>query len=50
MQRFILGGVTVLVLLSLGLFWWQGRAEVEKAAPPPAVVQAQPQPLSLIHI
>lgn len=47
MQRFILGGVTVLLLLSLGLFWWQGRAEVEKAAPPPVAAKPQPHPTDI---
>ncbi|MBO9725526.1 MAG: EF-hand domain-containing protein [Novosphingobium sp.] len=44
MQRFILGGVTAFVMLSVGLFWWQGRAEVEKAAPLPQAVAAAPDP------
>lgn len=44
MQRFILGGVTAFVMLTVGLFWWQGRAEVEKAAPLPQAVAAAPAP------
>ncbi len=44
MQRFILGGVTVMVMLSIGLFWWQGRAEVEKAPPLPPAAVSLPDP------
>jgi len=36
MNRLILGAVAAMVLLGLGLFWLQGRAEIEEAAPPPA--------------
>ena len=35
MNRMLLGGLGALLLVSLGLFWWQGRAQVEEAAPPP---------------
>lgn len=35
MNRFILGGLATLVMVSVGLFWLQGRAEVEQGAPPP---------------
>lgn len=35
MNRTILGAVGALVLVAVGLFWWQGRAEVERGAPPP---------------
>ena len=35
MNRIVLGALIALALTGLGLFWWQGRAEVE---------------LSLIHI
>ncbi|WP_337459384.1 EF-hand domain-containing protein [Novosphingobium sp. Rr 2-17] len=30
----MLGGLATLVMLGVGLFWWQGRAEVERKAPP----------------
>ena len=36
MNRAILGAVGALLLAAIGLFWWQGRAEVERGAPPPA--------------
>ena len=35
MDRMILGAVLALMLASVGMFWWQGRAQVEEAAPPP---------------
>lgn len=38
MNRFLLGGLAALVMAGIGLFWWQGRAAVEKAAPPPEPV------------
>ncbi len=38
MNRIVLGAVLALVLVGIGTFWWQGRAEVERGAPPPAPV------------
>ena len=35
MDRMVLGAVGALGLTGIGLFWWQGRAEVERGAPPP---------------
>ncbi|MDE1914516.1 MAG: EF-hand domain-containing protein [Sphingomonadales bacterium] len=35
MNRIALGAVSALLLASAGFFWWQGRAEVERGAPPP---------------
>ena len=35
MKQAILGGFVALVLVGVGVFWWQGRAQVEEAAPPP---------------
>lgn len=37
MNRIVLGGAATLLFLSVGLFWLQGRAQVERAAPPPDV-------------
>lgn len=34
----VLGGLLTLVLVGIGLFWWQARAEVERGAPPPEPV------------
>ena len=31
----VLGAVAALLLVGAGLFWWQGRAETERGAPPP---------------
>jgi hypothetical protein len=35
MGRVVLGAVGALILAGVGIFWWQGRAEVERGAPPP---------------
>jgi len=35
MNRIILGAFGALLLVGVGLFWWQGRAQVEEGAPPP---------------
>lgn len=41
MNRFLLGGLAALVSVGIGLFWLQGRAQVEQAAPPPEVAASQ---------
>lgn len=35
MNRIVLGALAMLVFVGVGLFWWQGRAETERGAPPP---------------
>ena len=35
MKAFVTGSFVTMALMGVGLFWWQGRAEVEEAAPPP---------------
>lgn len=35
MNRVVLGAFGALVLMGIGMFWLQGRAEVERGAPPP---------------
>jgi hypothetical protein len=42
MNRVVLGALLALALVGIGLFWLQGRAEVEKGAPPPVVPTAAP--------
>ena len=42
MNRIVLGAFAALVLMGVGLFWLQGRAEVEQGAPPPAAPAAMP--------
>ena len=42
MNRIVLGAFLALVLAGVGLFWLQGRAEVEEGAPPPTVPEARP--------
>jgi hypothetical protein len=47
-NRIILGAFAALLAVSVGLFWWQGRAEVEQGAPPPEAAPeetAAPGPL-----
>jgi hypothetical protein len=34
MNRIVLGAVSALLLVGAGLFWWQGQAQTEAAAPP----------------
>ena len=42
MKGMVLGSVATLALAGLGLFWWQGRAQVEQGAPPPLAVEPSP--------
>lgn len=35
MRQTVLGVFVGLILASVGVFWWQGRAQVEQNAPPP---------------
>lgn len=44
MNRAILGAFVALTLVGVGTFWWQGRAQVEDGAPPPAPVAAPSEP------
>ncbi|EDL50332.1 hypothetical protein [Erythrobacter sp. SD-21] len=44
MKAFVIGSFVTLTLLGVGLFWWQGRAEVEAAAPPPDPMAFAPEP------
>ncbi|GAA0279298.1 hypothetical protein GCM10009127_20520 [Alteraurantiacibacter aestuarii] len=43
MNRIVLGAFAAFVLLGTGLFWWQGRAQVERGAPPPDPAALGPQ-------
>jgi len=40
MNRLLLGAFGAMVLLAIGLFWLEGRAQVEEGAPPPAPLEA----------
>ncbi len=42
MNRMLLGAFGALAMLAIGLFWLQGRAQVEEAAPPPELPVAGP--------
>ncbi len=41
------GAFAALILAGAGLFWWQGRAQVEEAAPPPPTLEASADPDAL---
>ena len=41
MKGLVVGSTASLALVGLGLFWWQGRAQVEEGAPPPMVVESE---------
>ena len=40
MRNWLLGALCALMLAGIGFVWWQGRAEVERGAPPP--IPAEP--------
>lgn len=46
MNRMVLGALCALVLVAVGLFWWQGRAQVEQGAPPPSPAKLAEAPPS----
>ena len=50
MSRIVLGALGALILLGIGLFWMQGRAQVEQGAPPPepAIASASPTELPIV--
>ncbi|MFU7528619.1 hypothetical protein [Qipengyuania sp. ASV99] len=39
MRQVVLGVFVGLILAGVGVFWWQGRAQVESNAPPPPVAE-----------
>ncbi|MGB3796358.1 MAG: EF-hand domain-containing protein [Alteraurantiacibacter sp.] len=45
MNRVILGAFGALLLVGLGLFWMQGRAQVEEGAPPPQIDDPAQDPI-----
>lgn len=44
MNRLLLGGILSLMMVGIGLIWWQGIAQVEEAAPPPPENVVTPSP------
>ncbi len=44
MRQAVLGVFVGLILAGVGVFWWQGRAQVDQVAPPPPLVEATPGP------
>lgn len=48
MRQAILGVLAGLVLAGVGMIWWQGRAQIERNAPPPPEPEApEPSPEDL---
>lgn len=48
MRQTILGVFVGLILAGVGVFWWEGRAQVEELAPPPPEpIEAEPAPEQL---
>jgi len=39
MNRIVLGALAALLFVAAGLFWWQGRAEIEPGDPLPEVIE-----------
>lgn len=44
MNRLLLGGILSLLMVGVGLVWWQGQAQVEQEAPPPPEPVETPEP------
>ncbi len=44
MRQAVLGVFVGLILAGVGVFWWQGRAQVDQVAPPPPLAEATPGP------
>jgi hypothetical protein len=42
MNRMVLGAFAALLMVAAGLFWWQGRAELSRAVPPPDLAANPP--------
>ncbi|MCW1383495.1 hypothetical protein OLX02_11760 [Novosphingobium sp. KCTC 2891] len=40
MNRILIGALTALLLVAAGVFWWEGRAATERAAPAPSLALA----------
>lgn len=41
MNRIVIGACAALLAVAAGLFWWQGRAEVKRGAPPPTLASSE---------
>jgi len=46
MNRIVIGACAALLAVAAGLFWWQGRAEVKRGAPPPSLALNSEQPMA----
>lgn len=47
MRQAVLGVLGGLMLAGVGVFWWQGRAAIERGAPPPSAALPMPDPMAL---
>lgn len=47
MNRIVLGALIALVLVGIGVFWWQGQAKIEAQAPPSHAQLAKPRSTDL---
>lgn len=47
MRQAVLGVLGGLALSGIGVFWWQGRAAIERGAPPPPVTAPAADPMAL---
>jgi hypothetical protein len=50
MNRIVLGAFGALMLVAVGLFWLQGRAQVEQGAPPPTAPVVAPAGLPTANV
>jgi len=50
MNRIVLGALAALLFGAAGLFWLQGRAEVERGAPPPVPEATEPEALPTAEV
>lgn len=41
MNRTLVGALAALLMVAIGVFWWQGRAESDEALPPPEPATAE---------
>ncbi|WP_066556316.1 EF-hand domain-containing protein [Croceicoccus bisphenolivorans] len=54
MNRMLVGAFGALILVAIGLFWWQGRAIEAEGLPPPEAIASperkEPEPLPTVEV